>query len=129
MPRAQDKPASKGPAKNLDVFSAAEGATPPLPPALRKAPKGEPRVEESPAKRPAATKKTKQPAAAKEQPRRVGRKKTGRNVAFNQTVSLDTANMFYDLHGELDITMGEILERAALALKEQVEKKGESDSS
>jgi hypothetical protein len=52
--------------------------------------------------------------------RRMGRRTTGRNIAFNQTVTADTANLFYDLQRKMDVPMGEVLERAAEALQSSV---------
>ena len=49
--------------------------------------------------------------------RRVGRRKTGRNIPFSQMVTLETANLFYDMQRQMDVTMGEVLERAAKSLQ------------
>ena len=49
--------------------------------------------------------------------RRIGRRKTGRNIAFSQTVTADTANLFYDMLREMNVPMGEVLKRAAEALQ------------
>ena len=77
-----------------------------------------------------ASKPAKKPSAEKPKPKRIGRKKTGRNIKFNHSVTLETSDGFYDLYEKLNqtepggVTMGEVVERAWRALKREVEAKG-----
>ena len=47
---------------------------------------------------------------------------TGRNIQFNQRVTPEIANWFYDTSEELKIPVAEVLERAAKLLKAELEK-------
>lgn len=49
-----------------------------------------------------------------------GRRKTGANVPFSQTVTAETANRFYALQEEMGGTMGTVLARAAQALEREL---------
>lgn len=55
--------------------------------------------------------------------KRPGRKLTGRNFPFNQTVTPETAQAFYDVQAKLDIPMGAVLERAVKALQSELKRK------
>ncbi len=61
--------------------------------------------------------------------KRMGRRKTGRNIQFNQSVTAKTANAFYEMQSKLNIPMGAVLERAIKALqaseKQRRTKKGQ----
>jgi len=49
-----------------------------------------------------------------------GRGKTGANVPFSQTVTPETANLFYALQERTGVTMGTVLARAAQALEREL---------
>jgi len=51
--------------------------------------------------------------------RRPERKRTGRNFKFNQTITPETAQAFYDMQAKLGIPMGAVLELAIEALKKE----------
>lgn len=81
--------------------------------------------EKTPDKPKPATKRAAKKTPSKpEQPeiRRMGRRRTGRNIPFNQTVNAQTANAFYEAQEQLDIPMGAVLERAIKALKAELDK-------
>lgn len=123
MPREQRTPVDKDEgAKIFDAFARTKGAIPDT-------------VEEAPPRKTAAsavkpkTKAATKPKAAPEAPkiRRMGRRRTGRSVQFNQSVTAETANNYYDMQAKLDIPMGAVLELAIAALIEKIGKEGQGD--
>lgn len=64
--------------------------------------------------------------APKPNPKRI-RRRTGANIKFNHSVTLEVSDGFYDLYEKLNqtvpggLTMGQVVERAYRALKREVE--------
>jgi len=125
MPRQQkiEAEAEKG-ASVLDAFAVARGTVPRSFEQDAVGPAEQPKpVASEPASAAKPSRRHNKPAPAKDdQPlvRRMGRRRTGRNVQFNQSVTAETANRFYDLQAQLNVPMGEVLERASLALADQL---------
>ena len=125
MPRQQRTPVDKGDgAEIFDAFARTKGSVPDTVTV-------EDETVRKPVEAPVKT-KPKRPAKAKavvEPPkiRRMGRRRTGRSVQFNQSVTAETANNYYDMQAKLDIPMGAVLELAIGALIEKIGKEGQGD--
>lgn len=57
------------------------------------------------------------PTGNKREPRR---HRTGRNVQFNVKLRAETIESFYELSDQLELTLGEVVERAQAALKTEL---------
>ena len=133
MPREQKTEVEAG--SGAEVFDAFSLAKDHVPQALEPAPsataeqaeRAPPEAPDPPPKRKAKPPARARARAAPEKPeiRRIGRPRTGRSVQFNQSVTAETANAYYDTARELGIPMGAVLERAIAALLEKIEREGQ----